>query len=121
MTNEYTIETIRDLIDLIDNTSIIREMLENDPNVDYVDAEECDLDPRSGKLWIAWDDDYIISSRHGLNYYGGFEYVDDDHKFTIGDYTFYSGWDSERVKEAIDAAREKKIAREDEELEYEAD
>ncbi len=106
MTNEYTIETIRDLIDLVDNGSIIRDLLNDDPDTVYVDAEDCGLDSRCGKLWINWDTEYIISNRGSLNYYGGFEYVDMDHKFTIGDYTFYSGWDSDRVREALDIFRE---------------
>lgn len=40
-----------------------------------------------------------------LDYYGGFEYVCDDCKFTVGDWTFYSSEDG-RVADVLDALRE---------------
>jgi hypothetical protein len=65
-------------------------------------AEDIGLDERAGKVYVG--NDFIATSKYNcanLEYYGGFEYVDDDSKFTIGNYVFYTDNDS-RVSGAID-------------------
>lgn len=64
-----------------------------------VTPKEIGLDSRVGyHLFIK--DDYIAISkdnRRSLDYYGGFEYVDEEHVTVLGDMVFYSAND-ERVQ-----------------------
>ena len=68
-----------------------------------VKPEELGLDLRSGfRLFI--NEDFIVarkSNRRSLDYYGGFEYVDEEHVTVLGDYVFYSA-DDERVQNHLD-------------------
>ena len=71
--------------------------------MDKVCASKFGLDPRAGLL--ATDGDSIIvplREAYGLDYYGGFEYVDKSAVAIIGDYKIYS-CDDERVADAISA------------------
>jgi hypothetical protein len=67
-----------------------------------VKPEVCGLDNRAGyKLFIT--EDVIacsMSADKNLQYYGGFEYVDQEYRSVMGGYVFYSG-DDERVQEHI--------------------
>ena len=64
-----------------------------------VTPKEVGLDSRAGyRLFI--NEDYIAVSRGNrrtLDYYGGFEYVDEEHVTVLGDMVFYSSED-ERVQ-----------------------
>lgn len=52
-------------------------------------ATSCGLDTRCGSVWIG--DGFLASDQSRmLDYYGGFEYVSDEHKTHIGSFTFYS-------------------------------
>ena len=57
-----------------------------------VPPEDLDLDRRAGyQLYIG--DDFIACTRQhagSLDYYGGFEYVDKDHRMEVGDLVLYS-------------------------------
>ena len=68
-----------------------------------VTPQELGLDPRAGyHLFI--NEDYIAVSkgnRRTLDYYGGFEYVDEEHVTVLGDMVFYST-DDERVQDHLD-------------------
>jgi len=68
-----------------------------------VTPKEVGLDPRAGyNLFI--NEDYIAVSkgnRRILDYYGGFEYVDEEHVTVLGDMVFYSA-DDERVQGHLD-------------------
>ena len=68
-----------------------------------VTPKEIGLDPRAGyNLFI--NEDYIAVSkgnRRTLDYYGGFEYVDEEHVTVLGDMVFYSA-DDERVQDHLD-------------------
>ena len=68
-----------------------------------VTPKEIGLDPRAGyNLFI--NEDYIAVSkgnRRTLDYYGGFEYVDEEHVTVLGDMVFYSA-DDERVQGHLD-------------------
>jgi len=61
------------------------------------------LESRAGyKLFI--NEDFIAvskSNRRSLDYYGGFEYVDEKHVTVLGDYVFYSA-DANRVQDHLD-------------------
>ena len=68
-----------------------------------VTPKEIGLDSRAGyRLFI--NEDYIAVSkgnRRTLDYYGGFEYVDEEHITVLGDMVFYSA-DDERVQDHLD-------------------
>ena len=67
-----------------------------------VTPKEIGLDTRAGyRLFI--NEDYIAVSRgnrRSLDYYGGFEYVDEEHITVLGDMVFYSS-DDERVQDHL--------------------
>lgn len=67
-----------------------------------INPEICGLDRRAGfNIFITED---VIACRRSddksLQYYGGFEYVQDEFRSVLGDYVFYDGQD-ERVQEHI--------------------
>lgn len=66
-------------------------------------AEVLGLDPRAAyRLWAG--EDFIAcraSEDRGLQYYGGMEYVDREHRQELGGYVFYSAA-SERVQGHLD-------------------
>ncbi len=68
-----------------------------------VTSKEIGLDSRAGyNLYI--NEEYIAVSRGNrrtLDYYGGFEYVDEEHVTVIGNMVFYSA-DNERVQDHLD-------------------
>ena len=68
-----------------------------------VTPKEVGLDSRAGyRLFI--NEDYIAvgrGNRRTLDYYGGFEYVDEEHVTVLGDMVFYSA-DDERVQGHLD-------------------
>ena len=68
-----------------------------------VTPQELGLDPRAGyHLFI--NEEYIAvgnGNRRSLDYYGGFEYVDEEHVTVLGDMVFYSA-DDERVQDHLD-------------------
>ena len=68
-----------------------------------VTPKEVGLDPRAGyNIFI--NEDYIAvrkGNRRTLDYYGGFEDVDEEHVTVLGDMVFYSA-DDERVQDHLD-------------------
>lgn len=71
-------------------------------NTERVSPEEMGLDKRAGyKLFVNEDVIAVDKSRdRGLQYYGGFEYVEAEYRTELGEYVFYSVGD-ERVQEHI--------------------
>ena len=67
-----------------------------------VTPKEIGLDSRAGYRFFI-NEDYIAVSRgnrRSLDYYGGFEYVDEEHITVLGDMVFYSS-DDERVQDHL--------------------
>ena len=67
-----------------------------------VSAEDIGLDSRAGYVFVSTEERWIAAvagNVRSLEYYGGFEYVDD--KLSIDEITFYSGDDS-RVTDALE-------------------
>lgn len=81
--------------------SRVEELIENE--FQEVTPEEVGLDTRAAyRLFI--NEEFIAVSkgnRRNLDYYGGFEYVDEEHITVIGDMVFYSA-DDERVQDHLD-------------------
>jgi len=91
--------------DLYTIKNVINEMVDQliDDEFRLVKPKEVGLDVRSAyDLFI--NEDYIAirkDNRRTLDYYGGFEYVDEEHVTVMGDYVFYSA-DDERVQDHLD-------------------
>tara|TARA_B100000214_G_scaffold326015_1_gene263840 strand:+ start:10156 stop:10527 length:372 start_codon:yes stop_codon:yes gene_type:complete len=78
-----------------------------------VSAEAVGLDHRAGYVFVSTDEGWIAAvagNVRSLEYYGGFEYVDD--KLSIGEITFYSS-DSSRVADAIEYYNDEQQRKED--------
>ena len=90
------------LYDLMNEINIKVDRLIND-EFREVSPQELGLDPRAGyHLFI--NEEYIAvgnGNRRSLDYYGGFEYVDEEHVTVLGEYIFYSA-DDERVQGHLD-------------------
>ena len=94
----------------IDN--LIDQYLEDSDAV-RVSAEAVGLDRRAGYVFVSTEEGWIAAvagNVRSLEYYGGFEYVDD--KLTIGEMTFYSS-DSSRVADAIEYYNDEQQRKED--------
>ena len=67
-----------------------------------VSAEAVGLDARAGYVFISTEEGWIASrNTRSLDYYGGFEYISEEHKVTVGEITFYSN-DHDRVADALE-------------------
>ena len=67
-----------------------------------VSAEAVGLDARAGYLFISTEEGWIASrNTRSLEYYGGFEYIGEEYRVTVGEITFYSS-DHSRVADAIE-------------------
>jgi hypothetical protein len=91
-------DSIYDMIESV-NTVVERNIQEL---MEPCTAKDLGLDPRAGySLFV--NEDFIavsVGNSRSLDYYGGFEYVDSDSTFTVGDYKFYST-ESDRVEECV--------------------
>ncbi len=70
------------------------------------EAKALGLDQRCGMLYVG--EDFIACHKdqaHRLEYYGGFEYVDKEHKMEVADLVLYSS-QSARVQEHLDNSAE---------------
>ena len=83
-----------------------------------VSTAKIGLDVRAGYVYVDLDDRCIIvdsGSVRSLDYYGGFEYVEDDNTTEIGQYKVYMeegfhGEICERVADALDRYEEEEAA-----------
>ena len=67
-----------------------------------VSAEAVGLDARAGYLFISTEEGWIASrNTRSLEYYGGFEYIGEEYRVTVGEITFYSS-DHSRVSDALE-------------------
>lgn len=69
-----------------------------------VNAKAIGLDARAGNVWI-FEDCIVTDQPRVLDYYGGFEYVDNRYVTVLGDYKIYSAEDS-RVQDSLDFFKE---------------
>jgi len=88
------------IIDIVDAaTQELTEYLMQ--HAQHVQAEQLGLDSRAGMVWVC--DDAIVVEKYSagrLDYYGGFEYVDEIYKEQLGAWVIYYGED-ERVREHL--------------------
>ena len=93
-----SIEFIKERID-----DIVDDYLRDSEAVE-VSAEDIGLDRRAGRVFVSWQERWVAvasNSSRLIEYYGGFEYIDQENKTTVGRYTFYDDG-SDRVDECID-------------------
>ena len=77
-----------------------------DARAQRVSTEKVGLDHRAGYVFISTEEGWIASrNTRLLEYYGGFEYIGEEHKVTVGEITFYSS-DHSRVADAIESYEE---------------
>jgi hypothetical protein len=73
-----------------------------DSSAQRVSAEAVGLDHRAGYVFISTEEGWIASrNTRSLEYYGGFEYIGEEYRVTVGEITFYSS-DHSRVADAIE-------------------
>ena len=84
-----------------------------DASAQRVSAEDVGLDLRAGYLFVSTEEGWIASrNTRSLEYYGGFEYIGEDYKVTVGEITFYSA-DHSRVADAIEYYSDEQQRKED--------
>ena len=95
-----------DTLEMIDEIQYIVER--HVQGLRRVTANELGLDMRCGRAYIGENMDCIIvdGDARSFNYYGGFEYIEDEDKRQLGDYTVFLDT-SERVRDALEALMEK--------------
>ena len=84
-----------------------------DSEAQRVSAEAVGLDSRAGYVFISTEEGWIASrNTRSLEYYGGFEYISEEYRVTVGEITFYSS-DHSRVADAIEYYNDEHQRRED--------
>ena len=84
-----------------------------DSEAQRVSAEAVGLDHRAGYLFISTEEGWIASrNTRSLEYYGGFEYIGEEYRVTVGEITFYSS-DHSRVADAIEYYNDEQQRKED--------
>lgn len=76
-----------------------------------VTGADLGLDERVGRLYTDGFDGIVVHKEadRRLQYYGGFEYIDEYHRQELGDYVFYMAGD-DRVEDCLAIFREKETA-----------
>ena len=101
---------MRDFTSVLDLADEVQDMVERHvQGMRRVSAVELGLDIRCGRAYVDEDLQAIVvdsGNARSYNYYGGFEYIDDEDKRQLGDYTVYMD-SSERVREALEYLMEK--------------
>ena len=84
-----------------------------DSEAQRVSAEAVGLDHRAGYVFISTEEGWIASrNTRSLEYYGGFEYIGEEYRVTVGEITFYSS-DHSRVADAIEYYNDEHQRKED--------
>ena len=84
-----------------------------DSEAQRVSAEAVGLDHRAGYVFVSTEEGWIASrNTRSLEYYGGFEYIGEEYRVTVGEITFYSS-DHSRVADAIEYYNDEQQREED--------
>ena len=101
---------MRDFTSVLDLADEVQDMVERHvQGMRRVSAVELGLDIRCGSAYVDEDMESIVvagSNERSYNYYGGFEYIDDEDKRMLGDYTVFLST-SDRVRDALECLMEK--------------
>ena len=102
--------TDADFDSTLDMIDAVNEVVERNIRTKFtqVPASDLGLDNRCGRLLVDIVDEVIAVPNHNirtLDYYGGFEYINEgEGRVTVGDYTFFTS-DNERVNDCFEALR----------------
>lgn len=101
---------MREFTNIMDLADEIQDMVERQvAGMRRVSATALGLDQRCGYAWVDDSMECIVvddARTRGFNYYGGFEYISDEDKRQLGDYTIYFNT-CDRVQDALDSLMEK--------------
>jgi hypothetical protein len=101
---------MREFTNMIDLLDEVQDLVERQvAGMRRVSATELGLDQRCGRAYVDDNMEYIVvdsGNARSYNYYGGFEYIDDEDKRTLGDYVVYLNT-SERVSDALESLMER--------------
>jgi len=100
---------MKDFNNILDLVDEVQDLVERQvAGMRRVRANELGLDPRCGSAYVDDSMEAIVvdaGNARGFDYYGGFEYVDDADKRTLGDYVVYLNT-SDRVQDALECLME---------------
>ena len=102
--------TDTDFDSTLDMIDAVNEVVERNIRNNFIQtpASDLGLDIRCGRLLVDVADEVIAVPNHnlrGLDYYGGFEYIQEgEGRVTVGDYTFFTS-DNDRVNDCFEALR----------------
>ena len=99
---------MRDFESMMDLVDEIQDIVERQvQGMRRVSASDLGLDIRCGRAYV--DEDCIVvddANARSFNYYGGFEYINDEDVRKVGDYVIYLAT-ADRVQDALDSLMEK--------------
>ena len=99
---------MRDFESMMDLVDEIQDMVDRQvQGMRRVSASDLGLDIRCGRAYV--DEDCIVvndANARSFNYYGGFEYINDEDVRKVGDYVIYLAT-ADRVQDALDSLMEK--------------
>jgi hypothetical protein len=101
---------MREFTNIMDLADEVQDMVERQVmGMRRVSATELGLDQRCGFAYVDEAMECIVvdgSRARSFNYYGGFEYISDEDKRQLGDYTIYFNT-CDRVSDALESLMEK--------------
>jgi hypothetical protein len=101
---------MREFTNIMDLADEVQDMVERQvAGMRRVSASDLGLDNRCGFAYVDEAMECIVvddARARSFNYYGGFEYVADEDKRTLGDYTIYFNT-CDRVSDALESLMEK--------------
>jgi hypothetical protein len=104
---------MREFTNMMDLADEVQDMVERQvQGMRRVSATELGLDNRCGRAYVDENMAYIVvdsGNARSYNYYGGFEYIDDEDKRILGDYVIYMDT-SDRVRDALECLTEREDA-----------
>ncbi len=100
---------MREFSNILDLVDEVQDLVERQvQGMRRVSAVELGLDQRCGRAYVDEDMQAIVvdsGNARSYDYYGGFEYIDDEDKRQLGDYVVYLD-SSDRVRDALECLME---------------
>ena len=101
---------MREFTNIMDLADEVQDMVERQvAGMRRVSASDLGLDNRCGFAYVDEDMEAIVvddARARSFNYYGGFEYISDEDKRQLGDYTIYFNT-CDRVSDELECLMEK--------------
>ena len=101
---------MREFSNMLDLLDEVQDLMERQvQGMRRVSATELGLDVRCGRAYVDDNMEYIVvdsGNARSYDYYGGFEYISDEDKRTLGDYVIYLNT-CDRVSDALENLMEK--------------